>query len=182
MSKIDLSSKLVFSEEDLTSPEIVVEKLISQIKDETNSMVFGKIDNYEGAIDSYTVPSFAEQISEALGRDRKNVDVQQELGELNKETRKFEVFLCTPVYNQYKYRICFIEFGIANYPVKVVLEQSIADEINKAGKKNSYIYSCANRSELEELIVSIICSKKVISVMQEIINIYLIHKDDSPSE
>lgn len=182
MSKIDLSSKLVFNEEDLTSPKIVVENLISQIKDQTNGMVFGKIDNYEGVIDSYIVPSTLVKLSSLLGNETEKVDVQEELGELNKETQKFEVFLCTPVYKQYKYRICFIEFGISYYPVKVVLEQNIADEINKEGKKNSYIYSCANRSELEELIVRIIYSKKVISVMQEIMKIYAIHKDDSPSE
>ena len=179
MNKIDLRSKLVFSEEDLTDPSIVVENLLSQIENETNGMVFGQIGTYEGEIETYIIPSFSEQLSAALRAEKKNVDIQKELGELNKETQKFEVFLSTPVFEQYKYRICFIEFGISNYPVKVVLEQNISDEINKEESKNSYIYFCDNRSELEELIVSIICSKKVISVMQEIIKIYYIHKDDS---
>lgn len=182
MNRIDLSSKLVFNEGDLTNPSVVVESLLSQIKDETNGMVFGQIGTYEGDIDSYTIPSLSAQIGIVLGDGRKKVDVQKKLGELNKETQKFEVFLCTPVFEQYKYRICFIEFGISNYPVKVVLEQNISDEINKEENKNGYIYSCENRSELEELISRIICSKKVISVMQEIIKIYYIHKDDSTTE
>ena len=174
MEKIELKDKLSFNTEDLTAPNIVIENIVSQINGETDGMVFGSVEKYEGAVESYVSPAVLD-----LGfiKTETKVDIQESLGKIGDEVHKYEFFLNTPVYEQYQYRVCFIEYGTANYPVKVIVEQSIADEINKSGYNSKYVYLCRNRSELEKLIISVIYSKKVISVIQELINIYQIHKD-----
>ena len=42
-------------------------------------------------------------------------------------------YLFTPAHKYYRYRLFFLQSGIAHYLEKVVLEQGIADEINKGG-------------------------------------------------
>ena len=181
MEKIELKDKLSFNTEDLTAPNIVIENIVSQINGETDGMVFGSVEEYEGAVESYVSPSVLNSTFVRIGT---KVDIQESLGKIGDEVHKYEFFLNTPVYEQYQYRVCFIEYGTANYPVKVIVEQSIADEINKSGYNSKYVYLCRNRSELEnnrseleKLIISVIYSQKVIGVIQELINIYQIHKD-----
>lgn len=179
MDKLDLSGKLSFDNADLTAPDIVVGNLVSQINDETNGIIMGNVETYDGSVISYTKTAVLSGLQAALDLGDKKVDIQDFLGKQGEESNKFEVYLTTPVFEQYQYRICFLQYGVANYPVKVVLEQSIADEINKRGVQSNYIYNCNNRTELEDLFRSIIYSKKVIGVMQELINIHQIHKNDN---
>ena len=54
------------------------------------------------------------------------------------------------------------------YPVKIVLEQGIADEIFEKENAN-YIIEYETKTELENVIVNILKTKKVIKVMQELI-------------
>ena len=68
----------------------------------------------------------------------------------------------------YKYRILFFEYGIGMYPVKIVLEQGIADEIFEKENAN-YIIEYETKNELENVIINILKTKKVIKVMQELI-------------
>lgn len=60
-------------------------------------------------------------------------------------------------------------YEVSNYPVTVVLEESIAKSIS--GTNSGYIYTCNTRDELEELIVSVLTSKRIIKVMQELIRV-----------
>ena len=63
----------------------------------------------------------------------------------------------------------FVKYEVSNYPVTVVLEESIAKSIS--GTNSGYIYTCNTRDELEELIVSVLTSKRIIKVMQELIRV-----------
>ena len=54
------------------------------------------------------------------------------------------------------------------YPVKIVLEQGIADEIFKKENAN-YIIEYETKNELENVIINILKTKKVIKIMQELI-------------
>lgn len=76
--------------------------------------------------------------------------------------------MTAPKIENYKYRILFFEYGIGMYPVKIVLEQGIADEIFKKENAN-YIIEYETKIELENVIVNILKTKKVIKVMQELI-------------
>lgn len=164
--KLNLTEKLDFNEIDLTAPDKVIEEIIAQLPEETNGVVLGEISSYNGPVMSYTMKGLSE-MSLAFGTE--HVDIQTKLGELGKETHKFECYLYTPVYDKYKYRVFFVKYGIANYPVNLIIEQSVADSISAFG--NDCVLTCNTREELETLVVKILTSKRTVAVMQELIRI-----------
>lgn len=165
---LNLKEKLDFSEIDLTAPEIVINELLTQLPKETNGLICGKIQEYDGHIMSYTKPGLS-SIASAIGRTEQEIDIQNDLGEIGTETHKFECYLYTPEYEKYRYRMFFIKYNISNYPATVILENSIAKSIST--KSGGYIYTCNTRNNLEELIISILTSKRIIAVMQELIRV-----------
>lgn len=173
MDFFDLSNKLNFDEIDLTAPNIVVEKLVAQIEMVTKGIVKGTVKSYSGHIVSYRKPVLSGLQAVINGLDQE-VDVQGSLGKIGDTASKFEFYLSTPAFEQYKFRICFFQFGVANYPVTVVMEQGIADCINNL-PNSDYIISCINPKELEDLIVNIMYSKHIIHIMQELIHINQIY-------
>lgn len=62
-----------------------------------------------------------------------------------------------------------MQYDIANYPVNVILDESVAESISDANR--GYVYRCNTREELENLIYNIFSSKRIITVMQELIRI-----------
>lgn len=172
--KLNLNERLDFSDIDLTAPDKVIEDILSQLPEETNGIVLGMIQAYNGHVTSYTQSGLS-TIAVALGTADKEVNIQKDLGKLGQETHKFECYLYTPQYDKYKYRMFFVKYGIANYPVNIILEESVAKSVSGGG--SGYILTCNTREELEELIVKILTSKKIISVMQELIRINQAKKD-----
>ena len=63
----------------------------------------------------------------------------------------------------------FIKYDVANYPVNVILEESVARSVSSSS--SGYVFTCNTRDELETLIINIFTSKKLIGVMQELIRI-----------
>lgn len=130
----------------------------------------GNVKEFEGPIEPYRLLSGMPSLTAGLSR-MTQIDIQDELGEIGEESSlKFEFFLSAPKIPNYKYRILFLEYGIRMYPVKVVLEQGIADELN--GEEDSgYIYELESGRELEELLIRIIDSKKITRIVQDLITI-----------
>ena len=75
----------------------------------------------------------------------------------------------------------FVEFGIGNYPVKVVLEDAIAEKI-LSGSLDDYITRCTSSEEFEQLIMSILSISYVIDVIQELINVASIKRQERIDE
>ena len=139
-----------------------------QLEEATNGFVKGVVREYEGPIESYDQLSAFASIASALGTSVIHKDIQDNLGAIGYQNFKFEFFLTAPKIENYKYRILFFEYGIGMYPVKIVLEQGIADEIFKKENAN-YIIEYETKNELENVIINILKTKKVIKVMQELI-------------
>ena len=143
---------------------------MAELPEETNGIVCGDIAAYDGPVFSYTQHSGLSAISRALGAtEDKRVDIQNDLGKCGREIHKFECYLYTPEYTKYKYRVFFAKYEIANYPVDIILDESISNSV--FGSNSSYIHTCSNRAELENLVVKILTSKRMIAVMQELIRI-----------
>ena len=68
----------------------------------------------------------------------------------------------------------FVKYNVANYPVNIILEDSVARSIS--GSNADYIYTCNTRDELESLICNVFNSKRLINVMQELIRINQVKK------
>lgn len=168
--KLNISERLDFNDIDLTAPEKVISDILSQLSEETKGIICGNVTAYSGHVFSYTKHGFS-SIAAALGTGTvdKEIDIQDDLGKIGQDTHKFECFLYTPEYDKYKYRVFFVKYDTSNYPVNIILEESVARSISTGS--SGYVVSCATREELEELIYKIFNSKKLISVMQELIRI-----------
>ena len=166
--KLNISEKLDFNDIDLTAPEKVITEILTQLTEETKGFICGNIVDYSGHVMSYTKAGFS-SLAAAIGTADKEVDIQNDLGKIGQETHKFECYLYTPEYDKYKYRVFFVKYDTSNYPVNIILEESVARSISVSN--SGYVISCATREELEELMYKIFNSKKLISVMQELIRI-----------
>ena len=166
--KLNITEKLDFNNIDFTAPEKVIEEILSQVSEETNEIVLGKIASYSGNVMSYTQTGIS-SLAAAIGTVNKEINIQKDLGKIGQETHKFECYLYTPEYEKYKYRVFFVKYDIANYPVSIILEESVARSVS--GTNSGYVFTCNTKDELEDLIIKIFTSKKLISVMQELIRI-----------
>jgi len=184
--KLNFAGLLDFSEKDLTAPNKVVEELLAELPEATQSVIFGSIVEYSGPVTSYKTKSPSAALVGLLGEaaTETHVDIQDSLGKHGEENHKFECFLYTSAYTKYKYRMFFMKYGIAHYPVQFTLEESIARSIQ--GANANYIVTCNTREEVEELLLKILGSKKILGVMQELIRISqakkgeIIEEEDAP--
>ena len=159
---------LNYDDDQAVSPDTVIAELGNQLEKATNGFIKGVVREYNGPIESYDQMSAFASIASALGTSLVHRDIQDNLGEIGYQEYKFEFFLTTSKIEDYKYRVLFFEYGIGMYPVKIVLEQGIADEIFK--KENAdYVVEYATKTELENVILNILKTKKVTKVMQELI-------------
>ena len=165
--KLNISEKLDFNDIDLTAPEKVITEILTQVTQETKGIIRGDIVVYSGHVMPYIKANFSSLA--AVIRSDEEVDIQNDLGKIGQETHKFECYLYTPEYDKYKYRVFFVKYDTSNYPVNIILEESVARSIS--GSNSGYIMTCSTREELEELVYKIFNSKKLISVMQELIRI-----------
>ena len=182
MSELQNSIKeqLDFSEIDLTPPNEVIEQILSELPSITNNIVLGKLDPYSGRVESYTSIERSALAVMMNVKEEKFVDIQKDLGKLGEEIKKYECVLYTPIYDKYKYRIFFIKYGIAKYPVRFVLEESIANSIESLNSR--CIVDCKNRAEVENLMNRIMSSKKLISIIQELIRINQVKRNEPLQE
>lgn len=178
-NRFNFEGKIDFNDIDLTSPKVVIEDLIKGLSEATNNIVEGIVAEYSGPIHSYT-DNGINAIKMALGTVSRKVDIQEKLGKISGESKKYEFYLKTPLYEHYKFRVCFINFGVGNYPVEVVLEQGIVDDIY--GQDEEYVLICNNKDDFEELIINILNSKRVISIMQELVRIHQIYREQSEEQ
>lgn len=178
VKKLNITERLDFNDIDLTAPEKVIEEVLTQVSEETNGIVLGKISSYNGHVMSYTQTGLS-SLAVAIGTVDKEIDIQKDLGKIGQESHKFECYLYTPVYEKYKYRVFFVKYDVANYPVSVILEESVARSVS--GTNSGYVFTCNTKDELEDLIIKIFTSKKMISVMQELVRIYQSKKTLSTS-
>ncbi len=166
--KFNLIDKLDLNDIDMTAPEDVIKEILKQLSDETNGIICGNIVAYDGHVMSYKKENFADLIG-ALKTGEQEIDIQNDLGKFGQETHKLECYLYTPEYDKYKYRVFFVKYDTSNYPVSIILDESIAKSVS--GNYTGYIFSCDTRERLEELMYKIFNCKKMVSVMQELIRI-----------
>lgn len=166
----NLNEEYDFSYENLETPDLVLAEVCTQLNNITKSFVQGNVRVYEGPIESYDQLSAMASIAASISSVTR-MDIQNKLGEIGTGTiTKLEFFLSATQIPDYKYRVLFLEYGITGYPVKVVLEQGIADELN--GEEDSgYIYEVDTKENFENLIVRILNSTKLNRIIQDLITV-----------
>lgn len=170
---LSLKEKLNFDKVDLTPPDEVVTEMAAELEDATNSLVNCTVSPYTGPIRSYTETKTT-GIGAALDvftprTIEERIDIQNELGEIGKTKKKFEVCLTTPQNHAYKFRLMFIEYDATIYPVTVVLESEVARQLIQYG--NGYIYSFGTRKDFQEFLDNVIGTRKVMAILQQLIDL-----------
>lgn len=169
--KLDIKNKLKFDATDLSSPDKTIAEIGTQLETVTNGLVKGIVNEYDGPIESYNTLSGMASLVAALGTSQK-YDIQNDLGEIGYKLFKFEFYLTSSILPNYKFRVMFFEYGLGGYPVKIVLEQGLADEIFKR-EDADYIFEIPTKNELESTVADIVASNRAIKVIQGLINVSL---------
>lgn len=193
---LGLNNKLNFDKVDLTPANKVVEEIAEELKSETRGLVECQVKPYIGEIYSRIVKrpsgiiSGVSALASALDTQEHEevVDIQDSLGELINKESKYEVYLSTPKYKNYKFRLMFLKYDSTIYPVTIVLEQEISSQLLLAN--NSYIYKINSKKEFEEFIIKVIKTKKVTSILQQLVSlagseipeIYATEENSSPKQ
>lgn len=165
---------------DKFTPDVVVKKKIEQVEVVTKGYVKAEIKEYSGPIKSYKkkIPSFQTALS-AFQTEEKEVDIQEDLGELDQKRCRFEVFLSVKGLEHYKYRMMFLDYGTISYPVTVVMNEDLAVEYS--GRRNA-TFHIDSMQNLEEMIDQILQSGTMISLIQSLINEALRYENSVESE
>ena len=174
-NELNFDGKLDFSEIDLTEPSLVISKILEELPTATHGIISGTIAKYNGPVVSYDEPSLDTSLAIHTVINGRHFDIQEDLGIFGECDKKYECYLYTSSYEKYKYRMFFLQYGIANYPARFTLEEDIARSIK--GNDASYIITCKNRKDVEDLLKNILFSKRVVNVMQELIRIHQAKKD-----
>ena len=99
----------------------------------------------------------------------KKINAQTKLGEVGEDRFTYEFFLTSKGTPDYKFRVLFMQYGITGYPVTVILEEGIADEINHSDE--GYTYSIQNRKKYEELLKLIFGSKRFGEILTKLMQL-----------
>lgn len=163
----NLKTDYDFSADDSVMPYIVMSDICNEVEKITRGFVIANVHEYNGKIESYDTIGTMAAVAASLQQTMR-VDIQDKLGVIEETNFKYEMYLTASQIENYKYRVLFVGYGIAGYPVKVVLEQDIADELNNK-EEAEYVYIIDSKTEFEELLVSIFNSKTMQKIIQNLI-------------
>lgn len=163
----DLKSDYDFSATNSITPDKVMRDICNELEKVTRGFVVANVCEYEGKIESYDTLGAMAALATSLQATMR-VDVQDKLGAIGETNFKYELYLSANQIQNYKYRVLFLSYGIAGYPVKVVVEQDIADELNNE-ENSGYIYTMNSKNDFEKLLINILNSKTLQNVIQNLI-------------
>lgn len=165
-----MDSGFSFDLRDTLLPDVVIRGFTNDIENVTNGYVSGDIQKYNGHVYSYTkkVSLGVSGLLNNLESHEEEYDIQNDLGAQNTTLNKYEVFLTVKNLENYKYRIMFVSYSSVAYPVRIVLDESIARDLGNQGLET--IFNVASMVKLEELCQRIFHSNKLHTIIQSCIN------------
>lgn len=173
----NLENALSFNIEEVVAPEIVVSGIAVQIETLSHGFVKAEVKPYDGYTTSYIVKSGLSGLgSLALALSgQTEIDVQTELGKIGYSESKFELVLVAPKLPQYKFRVLFFSYGIGGYPVQLTIEHGTAAEFTGTQNTDGR-YECKTKAKLEQTLYQIFNSKRMIGIIQELIDASILAK------
>lgn len=164
----DLWKKRFDAKEFSDTAQSIIQEQCDYLNKNTNGMIIAKIVAYDGPTQSYIAKPALANMSEVLGAFQKErtVNIQEDLGEIGEGSFTFEFFITSVATPNYKYRVMFVEYGIAFFPVYLTLDESIALEL---GVEESM--ECVNQEEFEKILEKILNSEKIEKVINNLLTI-----------
>ena len=153
-------------------PEGIVEEQCDYLEETTAGRVLARVTAYSGPTSDYFYTKYTytdlinviSRIGSSSPEDKKvKVNIQEDLSDINNIPNMyfaFEFFLTSPSTPNYKYRIMFFTYTAGQYPVGIVLDNDIANEISE--KQD---IKCNSEDEFKDAVKRIINSNKVRNVI-----------------
>ena len=170
MSRFDFTDRLNFDEIDLTPPNRVISSIDFDLAMATNGIIHVGVEPYEGVI-TQQKPSFATTFAGMFQKASASYTVVPDMGKLGEEIHQYEIFLYTPSYPNYKFRMMFLRYGLASYPAEIVLEQGVASASMDMTGYHDLLFSVDNREQLEAIVDQVLKTDYIIEIMQELIRV-----------
>lgn len=155
-------------EETQKLPRDIVQEQCQILSDITHGRVIARIAEYDGYYKSQTVLTglggVKKSLNEMSGPIEKKFDIQEALGDgMDDSKLVYEFFLTSYNAPRYKYRICFIYYGVLLYPVGISLQKDIADEI-----KLKTEFEVGNEEEFKQVLALILGSKTLSDIINNL--------------
>lgn len=157
-----MSSLINFKPEnhsELKTPKSIVQEQCDELIKITDGLVIGKIQEYDGPIKNYT-HNYASTLAKAITQ---NFDVQTELGDISEANFKYEFFISSKHTPKFKYRVLFLEYGLSNYPTTIVMDETIAKQL-----ECNYNIECNDELEFVNTLEEILNSDKIKNVVNNL--------------
>lgn len=150
----------------------ILEAQSNNLKLVTEDLVYGVVREYEGIIESYTSQGILKSVTDVKNlMGERFISVQNNLGELEEHCFTYEFYITSQWTKNYKYRVMFLRHGIARYPLKIVIDQDIADELEVASEMQF-----EQEQEFISILERIFQSNKFKEIVQ---NLYTFNKKDA---
>lgn len=145
-------------------PSEIVKEYCDQLEDVTDGRVMAKIGQYSHSIKDMTKEGVFSIFPNSKTYVTGEENPQDYLGIVDEESRfTYEIYITGSKTKNYKYRFCFIEFGIPAYPTDVIIDSDIADEL-----QISTTYNIKNSDEFKNIFVKILNSNKITEVIKSL--------------
>ncbi len=160
--------KRKFKNERKKMPNQIAIEFCNKLYNKTNKTVIAKVSTFNVSFKDMTSSSpIFNAIKPTVLFDMSTV--QDFLGAVDGNNKfTYEMYITGSKTKNYKYRFCFIEYGIEAYPLKIAMDSDIAKELEK-----STIVECENEQDYKKLLIDILNSKKLTDVIEGLMAINL---------
>lgn len=147
----------------LTLPKDIVQYQCDELSKMTKGLILGKIQEYDDPIDDYkTGIGISLPLKSVF--EEKEVSIQSDLGELSGNQFTYEFFITSKHTTNFVYRVFFLRYGISIYPLRIVLDETVAKEIGRNTKEK-----CDSEEEFYTLLGEILNSDKIKTVVNSLL-------------
>jgi len=150
----------------ITPVKEIIEEQCRSLAELTDNKIIARVSEYDGDdYKSYTKKSALKHIPMNF-LDDEIVDPQDALGETGDFNEfVFEFYITSPKTPKYKYRLCFVYYSIALYPVGISIDESIA----KSAGLDVAELEIDNEKGFVGLLNSMLSCEKVASIIQNLL-------------
>ena len=158
---IDLWGKTFSPAQDVRTPAEIIKTQCDLLEKATEGSVVAKIKSYVGTPSFDLLIKLDKPVGEGLG-------IQADLGNVTKEAFTFEFFITSTSTPNYKYRVMFLHYEIPCYPVHIVLDESIAKELEIIED-----FACNSQESFEDALSTILRSTRVENIINSLLAVAL---------
>lgn len=137
-------------------PKKILEEQCTYLNEDTDGIIIGRVVEYSGTLEK-------DKYMEREG------NIQAKLGEIGKDSFTYEFFLTSKGTPDYKFRVMFLQYDITGYPLTIILEEGISNEIHHS--EGIFDYFVKDQKAFEELLGKIMNSNRFMELVTRLIQL-----------